>query len=40
MTVTLDGVTHRASASFPGDVIDGNEPSVALEFTPPLPALS
>ena len=40
VTVTLDGVTHHASADFPGDVIDGNEPSVALEFSPPLPALS
>ena len=40
VTVTLDGVTHRASATYPGDVIDGNEPSVSLEFSPPLPAVS
>jgi hypothetical protein len=40
VTVTLDGVTHRASATYPDDEIDGNEPSVALEFSPPLPAPS
>ena len=37
--VRLDGTTYHASADYPADEIDGNEPSVALEFTPPLPAM-
>lgn len=37
--VTLDGTEHAATASWPADQIEGNEPSVALEFSPPLPAL-
>ena len=39
MTVelTLDGVTHVATATYPDDEIPGQEPSVALEFDPPLP---
>lgn len=32
----LDGVAHRASASFPGDQVPGGEPAVALTFDPPL----
>jgi hypothetical protein len=39
VVVTLDGTTHRATASYPADEIDGNEPSVRLDFDPPLPAL-
>lgn len=35
--LTLDGVTHTATATYPNDEIVGNEPSVALEFDPPLP---
>jgi hypothetical protein len=34
--LTLDGVTHVAAA-YPDDEIEGNEPSVALHFDPPLP---
>ena len=37
--VTLDGVRHTATATWPDDEIDGNEPSVSLDFAPPLPAL-
>jgi hypothetical protein len=37
--VTLDGISYRASATWPTDQIPGNEPSVALEFSPPLPSL-
>jgi len=37
--VTLDGRTYRATADYPADEIPGNEPSVALTFTPGLPAL-
>lgn len=37
--VVLDGTRHRASAEWPADEIEGNEPSVALVFEPPLPAL-
>jgi hypothetical protein len=36
--LTLDGVEHRATATWPDDMIVGNEPSVALAFTPALPA--
>ena len=35
----LDGVRYVASATWPGDEIPGNEPSVSLDFTPNLPAL-
>lgn len=38
VTLTLDGRVHRASAVYPDDEIEGNEPSVALEFSPELPA--
>lgn len=38
--VTLDGVVHRATATWPDDVVEGEEPSVPLTFAPPLPALS
>lgn len=37
--LVLDGVRHVAEATWPGDQIAGNEPSVALHFTPELPAL-
>lgn len=37
--VVLDGTRHVARATWPDDVIAGNEPSVALAFDPPLPAL-
>lgn len=34
--LVLDGVTHVAIATYPDDEIEGNEPSVALHFAPPL----
>lgn len=37
--VTLDGAPHTATATWPADELDGNEPSVSLDFAPPLPAL-
>jgi hypothetical protein len=37
--VVLDGSRHIAEAVWPRDEIEGNEPSVALEFSPSLPAL-
>lgn len=37
--LTLDGERYVAEATWPGDVIRGNEPSVRLDFTPELPAL-
>jgi hypothetical protein len=37
--VVLDGTRHVAEADWPEDQIRGNEPSVALEFTPGLPSL-
>ena len=39
MTVelTLDGVTHVATATYPDDEIRDAGPYVALEFAPPLP---
>jgi hypothetical protein len=37
--LVLNGVRHVAHATWPDDVIAGNEPSVALRFSPPLPAL-
>jgi len=36
----LDGERYVARATWPDDEIHGNEPSVRLEFTPELPALS
>ncbi len=39
VVVTLDGVRYRARAAWPADEINGNEPSVRLEFSPPLPAM-
>jgi hypothetical protein len=38
--LVLDGARYVATASWPADVIVGNEPSVALAFTPDLPAVS
>ena len=35
----LDGVGYVGTGEFPADEIEGNEPSVALRFTPNLPAL-
>ena len=37
--VTLDGDRYVATATWPDDMIVGNEPSVHLEFEPKLPAL-
>jgi hypothetical protein len=37
VALTLDGVTYTATATYPDDEIEGSEPSVALEFEPPLP---
>jgi len=39
VTLALDGRTYRATAVDPDDEIKGNEPSVALQFTPELPGL-
>jgi hypothetical protein len=36
----LDGNHYLARARWPADEIRGNEPSVALEFSPDLPALN
>ena len=38
--LVLDGVQHVATATWPTDVIIGNEPSVALNFEPSQPALT
>ncbi len=38
--LVLDGRRYVATASWPADEILGNEPSVALRFTPNLPALA
>ncbi len=38
--VVLYGTQHAATAAWPGDQIAGYEPSVSLEFDPPLPALT
>lgn len=38
--LVLDGERYVARATWPKDVIRGNEPSVRLHFTPDLPALS
>jgi hypothetical protein len=37
VTLTLDGRTYVATAVYPDDEIEGNEPSVALQFSPELP---
>lgn len=37
--LVLDGARYRAIATWPDDEIVGNEPSVALSFTPDLPGL-
>ncbi|MEO6714032.1 MAG: hypothetical protein ABIM89_11470, partial [Mycobacteriales bacterium] len=39
VVVVLDGRKHVAHATWPDDTIKGNEPSVRLDFTPPLPAI-
>lgn len=39
VAVTLDGVRYSATAAWPDDEIEGNEPSVVLNFTPVLPAI-
>lgn len=39
VTLTLDDRTYVATAVYPDDEIEGNEPSVALEFVPELPGL-
>ena len=39
VALTLDGVEHTASASWPADELDDYAPSVGLVFSPPLPAL-
>ncbi len=38
--LVLDGASYAATATWPTDEIVGNEPSVALHFTPNLPGLS
>jgi hypothetical protein len=38
--LTLDGIRYVATAAWPADEIVGYEPSVALQFSPGLPALS
>jgi hypothetical protein len=38
--LTLDGERYSAHATWPDDEIRGNEPSVSIDFTPSLPALS
>ncbi|MEX0985704.1 MAG: hypothetical protein WD096_11745 [Actinomycetota bacterium] len=38
--IFLDGVRHVATARWPNDEIEGEEPAVILGFSPPLPALS
>ncbi len=38
--VNLDGVVHRATATWPDDELADGGPSVPLTFDPPLPALS
>jgi hypothetical protein len=39
VTLTMDGRTYVATAVYPDDEIEGNEPSVALRFVPELPGL-
>ncbi len=38
--IFLDGARHVATATWPDDEIEGEEPAVILDFSPPLPALS
>jgi hypothetical protein len=38
--LVLDGARYVGTGTWPADEIVGNEPSVALHFTPPLPALT
>jgi hypothetical protein len=40
VSVRLDGVEHVATATWPDEEMPDYGPSVALEFSPPLPALS
>ena len=40
VVLVLDGIRYSATATWPTDVIIGNEPSVALDFQPSLPALT
>lgn len=40
VVLTLDGVEYSATAAWPDDEIEGNEPSVVLDFSPALPALT
>lgn len=40
VAVSLDGSRHVGTATWPDDLIKGNEPSLDLEFSPPLPALT
>ena len=35
--VTLDGKTHTGTGTWPTDEIEGNEPYVALDWSPPAP---
>ncbi len=39
VVLRLDGERYEATATWPDDVIRGNEPSVSLDFIPDLPAL-
>ena len=39
VTLVLDGVEHQASATYPRDEVEDEEPAVELSFDPPLPAL-
>lgn len=38
VTLTLDGVTHTATSTYPDDEVTGDEPNVELEFAPDLPS--
>ena len=40
VTVTLDGTEHVATATWPDEEIPDYGPSVELEFSPPLPAMT
>jgi hypothetical protein len=39
VVLTLNGERYFATAAYPEDVQQGNDPSVDLRFTPQLPAL-
>lgn len=39
VVLVLDGVRYTGTATWPDDLIEGEEPYVSLVFTPPLPAL-